>query len=98
MKSIGLKGTGQNRTKNGGFAAVPTENGQAIHGGENMKHPSLPGYLCLSDMLDQDLSAYEYFQGLPPEVRQTLIREDNITTFDELQSRAAHLQSSGLIG
>ena len=31
-----------------------------------MKHPSLSGYLCLSDMLDQDLSAYEYFQGLPP--------------------------------
>ena len=63
-----------------------------------MKHPSLSGYLCLSDMLDQDLSAYEFFQGLPPEVRQALKREDNITTFDELQSRAAHLQSSGLIG
>ena len=44
-----------------------------------MKHPSLSGYLCLSDMLDQDLSAYEDFQGLPPEVRQALKREDNIT-------------------
>lgn len=49
-------------------------------------------------MLDQDLSAYEYFQGLPPEVRQALKREDNITTFDELQARATHLQSSGLLG
>ena len=63
-----------------------------------MKYPSLSGYLCLSDMLDQDLSAYEYFQGLPPEVRQALKREDNITTFDELQARATHLQSSGLLG
>ena len=63
-----------------------------------MKHPSLSGYRCLSDMLDQDLSAYEYFQGLPPEVRQALKREDNITTFDELQARATHLQSSGLLG
>lgn len=49
-------------------------------------------------MLDQDLSAYEYFQGLPPEVRQALKREDNITTFDELQVRAANLRDSGLIG
>ena len=63
-----------------------------------MKHPSLSGYLCLSDMLDQDLSAYEYFQGLPPEVRQALKREDNITAFDGLQARATHLQSSGLLG
>ena len=63
-----------------------------------MKHPGLSGYLCLSDMLDQDLSAYEYFQGLPPEVRQALKREDNITTFDELQARAANLRDSGLMG
>ena len=63
-----------------------------------MKHPSLSGYLCLSDMLDQDLSAYEYFQGLPPEVRQALKREATLPTFDELQSRATHLQSSGLLG
>lgn len=63
-----------------------------------MKHPSLSGYLCLSDMLDQDLSAYEYFQGLPPEVRQALHREDNITSFEELQTRAANLRQSGLMG
>ena len=63
-----------------------------------MKHPSLSGYLCLSDMLDQDLAAYEYLPGLPPEVRQALKREDNITTFDELQARAANLRESGLIG
>ena len=63
-----------------------------------MKHPSLSGYLCLSDRLDQDLSAYEYFQGLPPEVRQPLKREDNITPFEELQARAANLRSSGRMG
>ena len=52
-----------------------------------MKHPSLSGYLCLSDMLDQDLSAYEYFQGLPPEVRQALKREDNIPEFATYEMR-----------
>ena len=26
----------------------------------------LPGYLCLTDLLDQDLSAYEFFQTVSP--------------------------------
>ena len=26
-----------------------------------------PGYLCLTDLLDQDLSSYEYFQTLAPD-------------------------------
>ena len=55
-----------------------------------MKH-QIPGYLCLSDLLDQDLSAYEYFQTLPPDVREALKREDGVTNFDELQARARHL-------
>ena len=38
-----------------------------------MKHQT-PGYLCLSDMLDQDLSAYEYFQTLPSDVRRMVSR------------------------
>ena len=64
-----------------------------------MKHSELSGYLCLSDMLDQDLSAYEYFQTLSPEMQTTLRREDgNIGTLDELQARVAHLQSSSLMG
>ena len=29
-------------------------------------------YLCLTDLLDQDLSAYEYFQTLPPAVQTAL--------------------------
>ena len=55
-----------------------------------MKHPQLPGYLCLSDLLDQNLSAYEYFQTLSPKVQSRLQQDDGVATFDELQSRAAH--------
>ena len=62
-----------------------------------MKH-QIPGYLCLSDLLDQDLSAYEYFQTLPPDVREALKREDGVTNFDELQARARHLAETGLSG
>ena len=32
-------------------------------------------YLCLTDLLDQDLSAYEYFQTLPPAMQTALRRE-----------------------
>lgn len=57
-----------------------------------------PSYLCLTDLLDQDLSAYEYFQTLPPELQTTLRREDGcIGTLDELQAQAARLQASGLM-
>ena len=59
-----------------------------------MKH-QIPGYLCLSDLLDQDLSAYEYFQTLPPDVREALKREDGVTNFDELQARAKNLSQAG---
>jgi len=63
-----------------------------------MKHENISGYLCLTDLLDQNLSAYEYFQTLPLDVRAALEREDSITTFDELQARAANLRDSGLMG
>ena len=49
-------------------------------------------------MLDQDLSAYEYFQTLPPDVREALKREVGVTNFDELQARAKHLSEAGLPG
>lgn len=56
-----------------------------------MEH-SLPEYLCLTDLLDQDLSAYEYYQTLSPEVRSLLAeRGDNIGSFQELQAFVAHL-------
>lgn len=58
-----------------------------------------PSYLCLTDLLDQDLSAYEYFQTLSPEMQTKLRREDGcIGTLDELQTRVNHLQSSGMMG
>ncbi len=55
-----------------------------------MEHP-MPDYLCLTDLLDQDLSAYEYFQTLSPAVRSALRREDGVSSFEELQARAAAL-------
>ena len=58
-----------------------------------------PSYLCLTDLLDQNLSAYEYFQTLPPDVQTALRREDgNIGTLDELQARVENLQASGQTG
>ena len=36
-----------------------------------------PSYLCLTDLLDQDLSSYEYFQTLAPEVQTALRRQDD---------------------
>ena len=53
-------------------------------------------HLCLSDLLDQDLTAYEYFQTLPPEIQRALNRQE-ITTFDELQARAGALVENGPI-
>jgi len=53
-----------------------------------MRH-QFPEYLCLTDLLDQDLSAYEYFQTLPPELQTKLRREDQIRSFGELQARGA---------
>ena len=56
-----------------------------------------PGYLSLTDLLDQDLSSYEYFQTLAPEIQTALRREDgSVGTLDELQSRAERLRASGL--
>ena len=55
-----------------------------------------PGYLCLTDLLDQDLSAYEFFQTLSPEEQSNLRRYDSeIATFSELQARAARLRAEG---
>lgn len=50
-------------------------------------------HLCLTDLLDQDLTAYEYFQTLPGDVRCALFAKE-ITTFDELQAVADHLKKT----
>lgn len=58
-----------------------------------------PSYLCLTDLLDQDLSSYEYFQTLDPELQTVLRREDDsLGTLEELQARAEQLRLSGLAG
>ena len=56
---------------------------------------SFPEYLCLSDLLDQDLTAYEYFQTLSPQMQQRLRREDggSVTNFDGLQARVRALEA-----
>lgn len=60
-----------------------------------MDHP-FPAYLCLTDLLDQDLSAYEYFQTLGPDVQRALRNySGEIVTFAELQSLAARLRNAG---
>ena len=51
-------------------------------------------YLGLTDLLDQDLSAYEYFQTLPPELQTELRRSDSVSSFGDLQSRAESLRAT----
>lgn len=50
-------------------------------------------HLCLSDLIDQDISSQEYFNTLPNSIRQKLLKEDEVRTFDELQERASELIS-----
>jgi len=52
---------------------------------------SFPEYLCLTDLLDQNLSAYEFFQTLPPEVQAKLHERDAASSFEELQAQARSL-------
>jgi hypothetical protein len=55
--------------------------------------PMESDHLCLSDLLDQDLSAFEYFQTLPREAQQVLY-EKEISSFNELQEAAAAWKSN----
>ena len=49
---------------------------------------SFPEYLCLTDLLDQNLSAYEFFQTLPSEVQAKIHEADAVRSFEELQAQA----------
>ena len=49
----------------------------------------LEEYLCLTELLDQDLSAYEFLQTLAPTLQDQLRQDDSIRSFAELQARAA---------
>ncbi len=44
-------------------------------------------HLCLSDLLDQDISSNEFFNTLSPNVQRRLMDKD-IRTFEELQKCA----------
>ena len=48
-------------------------------------------HLCLSDLLDQDLTSYEFFYSLPHELQQKA-RESDVRSFEELQELAARLR------
>lgn len=52
-------------------------------------------HLCLTDLLDADLSSQEYFNTLPTEVRQKLLLSDEVRTFAELQEAADRLKANG---
>lgn len=54
----------------------------------------MESYLGLTDLLDQNLSAYEYFQTLPPEVQTMLRRKDTVSSFEELQAQGEHLRAA----
>ena len=49
-------------------------------------------HLDLTDLLDQDISSFEYFQTLPEGVKKKL-RTLDIRTFEELQEQAGKLKS-----
>lgn len=48
-------------------------------------------YICLTDLLDQDLTAHEYYQGLPDFVRSQL-KDAEITSFHELQKYVQQIE------
>ena len=52
---------------------------------------TLDQHLCLSDLLEEDLTSYEYFHSLPREIQQKIIRED-IGSFQEMQDFVAGLR------
>lgn len=51
---------------------------------------SLKQYSGISELLEQDLSSYEYFHSLPAEF-QRKIEEKDINEFNEMQSYAKYL-------
>ena len=48
----------------------------------------LENHICLTDLLDQDISSYEYFNSLSEEMRRKIEHEDP-TSFEEMQKIVA---------
>ncbi len=51
-------------------------------------------YLGLSDLLERDLSAYEFYQSLPAEIQQKAM-ENDVGSFEELQRLAQENEDRG---
>lgn len=49
-------------------------------------------HLCLSDLIDQDLSAYEYYHSLSGKT-QAKLRQREIRTLDELRENVARIRT-----
>lgn len=49
-------------------------------------------YLCLTELLDQDISSMEYFNSLPDDVRHKLLQDDDVRTFSQLQKRSDEIR------
>ena len=56
----------------------------------------LTEYLCLSDLLDSDLSCYEYFCSLPENIKQKIEIED-ARNFSEMQAIARQEKQKGFL-
>ena len=49
-------------------------------------------FLCLSELVDQDLSSYEYFHSLPMEVHKQVEKSD-VNSFADMQQIAEKIKS-----
>ena len=49
-------------------------------------------FACLSDLLYQDMSSYEYFHALPLEI-QKKIEESDVNSFADMQQMAEKIKS-----
>ncbi len=50
-------------------------------------------FLCLSDLLDQDLSSYEYFHSLPLDI-QRKIEEQDVNSFNDIQQLVKKIKAN----
>lgn len=53
-------------------------------------------HLCLTDLLDNDMTSYEYFYSLPNNIRNSLF-EQEISTFKELVQAANSISESPFV-
>lgn len=53
-------------------------------------------HLCLTDLLDNDMTSYEYFYSLPNNIRNSLF-EQEISTFEELVQAANSISESSFV-